>query len=304
MKKRKFEEQVEFCYSTWGETYYDEYYGEKASYPPVHRDLAKRILKEGGVRILLDAGCGPASFLRDLADDGMDLYGFDLTPEMVMVGKKVLLGLGLPEDHIWQGSVLDPVSYVCPVQSEEMKYDAVICIGVMPHIPSEEDVNVIKNLRGAVKDEGLVIVEARNQLFSLFTQNRYSYEFIFNELFRMDEMKKKNPTSVSLLKEVSNELGGHFRMDLPPVRKGKEDEPGYDEVLSRTHNPLVLKEQFSKAGFKDVRVLFYHYHCLPPMFSSKSPEFFIRESLAMEDPEDWRGYFMASAFLLVGNKSG
>jgi hypothetical protein len=92
-------------------------------------------------------------------------------------------------------------------------------------------------------------------------------------------------------------------MDLPPIRKGKADEPGYDEVLSRTHNPFVLKEQFESAGFKDVQLYFYHFHALPPMIGSQIPELFRTESLAMEqNPQDWRGYFMASAFLVVGRK--
>jgi hypothetical protein len=38
------------------------------------------------------------------------------------------------------------------------------------------------------------------------------------------------------------------------------------------------------------------------MLATLFPDFFLRESVAMEDPEDWRGYFMASAFLLVGTK--
>jgi hypothetical protein len=38
------------------------------------------------------------------------------------------------------------------------------------------------------------------------------------------------------------------------------------------------------------------------MFESDMPEFFRAQSLAMEDPEDWRGHFMASAFLVVGKR--
>jgi hypothetical protein len=49
-----------------------------------------------------------------------------------------------------------------------------------------------------------------------------------------------------------------------------------------------------------VRLLFYHYHCLPPMFEQAVPELFRRRSVAMEDPADWRGYFMASAFVVAG----
>jgi hypothetical protein len=97
-------------------------------------------------------------------------------------------------------------------------------------------------------------------------------------------------------------MSERFRTDLPPHRKGKAGEPGYDEVLSRTHNPLILKERFAAAGFDDVQLLFYHYHCLPPMLEAAVPQLFRRQSVAMEDPKDWRGHFMASAFILAGRR--
>ena len=50
--------------------------------------------------------------------------------------------------------------------------------------------------------------------------------------------------------------------------------------------------------------MFYHFHAFLPMFQRLTPEFFLERSLAMEnDPDDWRGYFMASAFYLVGHKA-
>ena len=73
-----------------------------------------------------------------------------------------------------------------------------------------------------------------------------------------------------------------------------------DEVLSRTHNPFELQARFARAGFVDVKAHFYHYHCLPPMFEQAAPELFRQASIAMEDPADWRGHFMASAFFVTG----
>jgi hypothetical protein len=64
----------------------------------------------------------------------------------------------------------------------------------------------------------------------------------------------------------------------------------------------VLKERFVAAGFADVRVLFYHYHALPPMLEGALPKLFRNASLAMEDPSDWRGHFMASAFIIAGTR--
>lgn len=295
------EARVQACYSTWSGTYYDEYYGPQAGYPPVHRELMRRLLRESGARTVLDAGCGPASFLRDLAGDGFDRYGFDLTPEMVVEARRVLGRQGVPADHVWQGSVLEAEAYRAP--DRRGAFDAAVCVGVLPHIPAEADGTVLRNLLAAVRPGGTVIVEARNQLFALFTLNRYSHKFFLEELIRADALRTKANGSGGQLDLALDTLRARFRLDLPPMRKGKADEPGYDEVLSRTHNPLVLRQQMVDAGFVNVRVLFYHFHCLPPMTAGLAPELFHRESLAMEDPEDWRGHFMASAFLLCGSRA-
>lgn len=300
--RNECETRVKACYSTWSDTYYEEYYGAKAAYPPVHRELLKQLLREANVESVLDAGCGPASFLRELDGAGIARYGFDVTLEMIVEAKRVLGAQGVPASHLWEGSVLAADAFRHP-DGTDQSFDAAICVGVFPHIPPEADVSVIHNLHKAVKQKGLVVIEARNQLFSLFTLNRYSHQFFVDELIQLEQLKEKAPAESNRLEQALEKLKHQFRMDLPPLRKGKTDEPGYDEVLSRTHNPLVLKEQFAAAGFHDVRLHFYHFHCLPPLLASAMPELFQMESLAMENPSDWRGYFMASAFLISGRRS-
>ena len=284
---KKVEEQVRLCYSTWAQSYHADYYASAGAYPPVHQDIVRDVLKRSGARTLLDAGCGPASMLRSLADLGLQLYGFDLTPEMVTEARRVLSTL--PEERLWVGSVTDRSAYGA------LNYDAAICIGVLPHVPESADKAVVENLLHAVKPGGTVMLEARNELFALFTQNRYTHELIAKRLVPAGALGPDGAKALEAMKQ-------HFRMDLPPVRKGKSGEPGYDEVLSRTHNPFELRAQFAAAGFRDVEVLFYHYHCLPPMFERELPELFRRQSLAMEDPRDWRGHFMASAFIVCGKR--
>ena len=156
------------------------------------------------------------------------------------------------------------------------------------------------NLYDSLEIGGLAIVEARNSLFSLFTQNRYSCDFISKELIQVEKLLQRSGNNAPAVESALARLRSHFRMDLPPIRKGKGGEPGYDEVLSRTHNPFVLSSQMSKVGFRDVRTLFYHFHALPPMLAEGIEEFFKKASIEMENPEDWRGYFMASAFITTG----
>ncbi|MDH3974314.1 MAG: class I SAM-dependent methyltransferase [Deltaproteobacteria bacterium] len=296
---RDYEKAVADCYSTWGKTYYDEYYGEKAPYPQVHTELLRSLLKAVGAKNLLDAGCGPASFLRDILNEGIDLYGFDLTPEMVEEAKRIFSENDLPENNIWHGSVLDKEAFALPGK-DLGAFDAVICSGVMPHISEEDEDHVICNLKSAVKPGGLVALEARNQFFSLFSLNRYSYDFFRNELIRADELLQQGREYNNEITESLEAMKEQFRMDFPPVRKGKESEPGYDEVLSRVHNPLILKEKFEQMGFTEVNLKFYHFHPLPPVFSKQLPDFFVKQGVTMENPDDWRGFFMASAFFVIG----
>lgn len=276
MSGRDFERRVRECYSTWGETYHDEYYGEAAPYPPVHRDLLIGLLREAAARRVLDAGCGPASFLRALDPDEFERSGFDLTPEMVAEARRVLSGRG----EAWEGSVLDPEAY------RGAPYDAAVCVGVLPHVPPEADEGVLRNLAAAVRPGGLVVVEARNALFGLFTLNRPTFE-----LFRDVLIRDRSDEELEPLRE-------RFRMDLPPIRGGKAGEPGYDEVLSRTHVPFELAAQAEATGLAGVRTLFYHFHDVPPQLGP-DPE----RSLALENPADWRGHFMASAFLVAGTRA-
>ncbi len=296
------EAAVRSCYSTWAGSYFADYYASQAAYPPVHQKLIADLVAAADARTLLDAGCGPASMLRSLTGTGADLFGFDLTQEMVIEARRVMAEHGVAPERIWQGSVADPAAFRAP-QGGPAVFDAAICVGVLPHVPEALDDTVIANLRNAVRPGGLVAIEARNQLFALFTLNRYSHEFFLGALVRPECLHDGAGAESDALDAALAMMSERFRTDLPPRRKGRAGEPGYDEVLSRTHNPLVLKERFAGAGFSDVQLLFYHYHCLPPMLEAAVPQLFRRQSLAMENPTDWRGHFMASAFILAGRRN-
>jgi 2-polyprenyl-3-methyl-5-hydroxy-6-metoxy-1,4-benzoquinol methylase len=297
------ENAVARCYSTWGDSYYRDYYGPDASYPPVHRDIVVAQIKAHGGRRIIDAGCGPASILRHLAGPERDLHGFDLTPEMIAEARRVMAPLGVPDQRLWTGSVLNRDSY-WPAGTNRTPYDCALCIGVLPHITAGGEEALIDNLRAAVRPGGLVLVEARNELFSFFTMNRYSHQFVLERLIPLEILSRDAGDEKPALGNALAGLKSMFRTDMPPIRQGKEGEPGYDEILSRLHNPIVLTKQFESRGFRDVRPLFYHFHCLPPMIGAQVPNLFRKHSLTMEqNADDWRGYFMASAFIIAAVRS-
>lgn len=293
------ERSVRACYSSWGRTYFDDYYGPDAPYPPVHVDLVRAELLAADARSVLDAGCGPASMLRLLPGE-LQRYGFDVTPEMVQEARRVLGLQSVPSDHVWEGSVLDERAFVGP--GGLSRFDAVLCVGVLPHVPEGQDERVIENLRRATRPGGRVLVEARNQLFALFSLNRYTSRLFLNDLVPVERLRAAAGEEAASLEVALTSLEDTFRNDLPPLRAGSDDEPGYDEVISRTHNPLVLRDLMVESGFAEVGIRFYHWHALPPQFGEQVPATQRAVSLELERPDDWRGLVMASAFLVVGTR--
>jgi 2-polyprenyl-3-methyl-5-hydroxy-6-metoxy-1,4-benzoquinol methylase len=289
-ERASVEAQVQDCYSTWAKTYFDDYYKSAGAYPPVHVDIVRNLLKACGAKTLLDAGCGPASMLRRLADLDLELHGFDLTAEMVEEARRVMAEWRVPPERLWQGSVAEARDFRRPARG----YDAAICFGVFPHVPKALDTTAIANLHASLAPGGMAAIEARNELFALFTLNRYTRDLFLRRLVDVDSLPQAERDALA---PALAELEKLLRTDLPPVR------PGYDEVLSRTHNPFELRAQMEQAGFRDVRLHFYHYHALPPMLEARAPEWFRKRSLALEDPSDWRGHFMASAFIVSGEKA-
>ena len=102
------EKTIKNCNSTWGKVYYSKYYGEGAPHTSVHLDLITSMLDAANPKKVLDAGCGAASMLRHFVRDGCEIYGFDLTPEMVQEVKSVMEHIGVPESHVWEASILNP----------------------------------------------------------------------------------------------------------------------------------------------------------------------------------------------------
>ena len=172
-----------------------------------------------------------------------------------------------------------------------------MAMGVMPHVGNDD--MVLENMATLVRPGGSVFVEFRNKLFSLFTFNRYTADFILNDLLV--------GVSKELKDEVARDLESRLRMDIPPIRDAIEgsDAPGYDAILSKFHNPFEVVELFKKHGFRDIKLLWYHYHPSMPYLEDKMPESFRKEAIRLEhEPSNWRGYFLCSAFVVEAAKEG
>jgi hypothetical protein len=138
---------------------------------------------------------------------------------------------------------------------------------------------------------GRIFIEFRNKLFSLFTMNRYTKEFVLDDLLA--------GVSADVKDAVAAEIDRRLATNLPPVRDHHDpDRPGYDEILAKFHNPFELEAQVATFGFRTLGFHWYHYHAAPPMIADKLGKAFDRESLRLEHEAGWRGMFLCSAGII------
>ena len=246
-----------------------------------------------GIKRVIEVGVGEGTPIATLARAGIDVWGFDISPEMVDRSKARMHESGMDAAHIFWADVQDPTTYGHVFQHGA--FDGLMAMGVMPHV--ENDDMVLENMAALVRPGGSVFIEFRNSLFSLFTFNRYTVEFILNDLLR--------GVSPAVKAVVEQDLKSRLRMDMPPVRNTIEgsNAPGYDAILSKFHNPFEVVDLFERHGFENARLLWYHYHPAMPYLQGALPQLFREEAIRLEhESSGWRGLFLCSAFVVEAVK--
>ena len=253
----------------------------------IRLNMVTKRLKQIDIKTILDVGCGTCAPMIRFLKEGFKVKGFDFSEEMVQNGKLELENAGYDPNLISKGD-LDHEETI-----PDEKFDAVIALGVFPHISNEKNALTVMSKR--LNKGGKVLIEFRNDLFAAFTLNKYSLDFFLNRVLDIDSY----PDDVA--KEVID-----FYKERLKVDKVIEQEDGkldYTDVLAKFRNPLSIEEElFKPCGFKVDKFHFYHFHAFPPVFENKFPELFKELSLKMEEPNSWKGYLMASAFVVEATK--
>jgi len=286
-------------YNAVAETYHQQYQRENLAshgvYPANYFRLQILVQRLSALRLksVYEVGVGEGTPLATIASMGFRVAGCDIADAMVKKARANFKSRGLTENLIQWGDVQDAATLAG--QLGDGAFDAVIAAGVLPHVANDQ--LALRNMGMLIRDGGHLFVEFRNKLFSLFTFNRYTKEFILDDLLR--------DVAPEVKASVAQELDKRVALDLPPVRNIAADgsAPGYDAILSKFHNPFELTEVVERCGFKDVRIHWYHYHPAPPMLEGKIGTAFRKAAMAMEHEGSWRGNFLCSAGVIEAVKS-
>jgi hypothetical protein len=164
-------------------------------------------------------------------------------------------------------------------------HDDAIAFGVLPHVAN--DMLMLSNLRMIVGGKGKVFVEFRNKLFSLFSMNRHTYEFVIDDLLA--------PVDPQLREATAAELRARLAMDVPPRPKADAG-ISYEGIRAKFHNPFELQDVFDRAGFRNIRLHWYHYHPGLPFLEQATGALWREEAFKLEhETSGWRGYFLCSS---------
>lgn len=228
---------------------------------------------------LLEVGVGCGRAISIFTSAGFDVWGLDNDSEMVETSQGVMNELGLVQGQVAWGDIEDSLSL--SAFDSVGGFDALLAMGVLPHV--EHEIVALENMRHLLKPGGTVFVECRNKLFSLFTFNRFTYEFILDDLLAGVTGEVRDQAAEFLATRVDT--------NMPPLPSSGHE--------AKYHNPLTVEDSFLDAGFTDIEIMPFHYHAAMPRFEKPLGAAFRAQSIALEnETSGWRGLFLCSAFVV------
>lgn len=279
--------------STYADQYDESKIWTNEEYPAnfFRLKMVRRILADAGVKSVYEHGVGDATPLVAVASDGIRVAGNDVSPEMVKFARANMEKHKLDPNLINLLDVQDPDA-LAQERERAGEFEAVMALGVIPHVSDDHD--FVSSMDLFLQPGGRLILQFRNSMFSMFTFNRLTKEFI------MDELLVDVPDSVRQV--VESDLNQRLAVDKPPLRTRPTGD-GYDEILSRFHNPFELSELVKSMGYSDLKFHWYNYHPAYPMIAGQiDPKVYRQAQMDLEGDKSWRGMFLCSAGVIEAVK--
>jgi 2-polyprenyl-3-methyl-5-hydroxy-6-metoxy-1,4-benzoquinol methylase len=275
-------------YDAVAENYHQQYQRENlhslAEYPANYFRLQILVQRLSALRLksVYEVGVGEGTPLATMAAMGFKVAGCDIAEAMVSKAKENFITQGLSPSLIQWADIQDTTTFAKQLGA----FDAVIAAGVLPHVANDR--LALTNMGLFLNNGGKLFVEFRNKLFSLFTFNQYTRNFILHDLLRDVSWDIKDIVGKELNKHIDTSHDGST--------------PGFDKILAKLHNPFELTELVERCGYRDVRIHWYHYHPAPPMLEDRIGPAFREAAMALEHEGSWRGYFLCSAGVIEATK--
>jgi ubiquinone/menaquinone biosynthesis C-methylase UbiE len=234
--------------------------------------------------LILDAGCGDARPLAEMLRLGFDVRGFDISDAMLEAGETILQNQGFDHRRIDKGNIYD-------IPAPDQSYEAISCMGVVENLPDHE--RIFSEFRRVLKPDGRLFISLENDLFSLFSVNKYSIRYLAKLFEEVGVPSAARDKAMKDLEAWNNVTA------VKSIKKTFEDaEIDKSKVVIPSYNPLNAQGELRKLGFALEELRFFHYHPLPPRFEVEFPEVFQELAESLETVEyDWRGGILCNCMV-------
>jgi SAM-dependent methyltransferase len=242
-------------------------------------EIFVKLLKKHKPKKIIDAGCGAGMPLIDIKKRGFNIIGYDKAKNMVLEAKENLKNNKLSPNLVFYDDFENP---------KMIKNNSVDCILGMGAFYYAKNVNkTLLNQKKKLKKNGRLIFSLRNRLFDIITLNNYTKKFL-DEIYEVRSLKK---TWRNKYKNLTQNFSDRKKYKF----KNIDESMVYNHI---PHNPLTIKNEMAKLGLSVEGIYFYHFHALPPVFENYDKDYYRKISWKIENPLDWRGFFLASAFIV------
>ncbi len=241
---------------------------------PYHRnrlDMVRALFVDGPVngKVVLDFGCGDGAFAQELLQNGAKVVGIDTDQLMIDAAKRDLLPKW-PDADIRLGGV----DTLTDLPAGE--FDHVVALNVLAYLSADEERQFYAESRRILRPGGGLVVTHSNELFDLFTLNKYTVAFF-----------ERNFSTAG----VKNDVRSLLRNPEKPDR----------HVFGVRENPLAYRFKLARFGFEEKRQEFAILHRQPPLLTPEinfddinSREY--PDTTGWPDDQRWKLMFMCSMF--------
>jgi ubiquinone/menaquinone biosynthesis C-methylase UbiE len=187
-------------------------------------------------RHIFDFGCGDGVHFSAFLDAGAQIEGVDFSEGMIEQARRRLRD-GRRDIGLARLGGVDALRAV-PAAS----LDAVLSFNVLAYLTQDEEKTFYQQSARILKVGGYLLVTHSNELFDMFSLNRYTFEFFERHL-------AFEPYYRSALKELLS----------------KADVPEKAATYNVRENPLSYRYKLARYGFEETRQEFINLHRAPPL---------------------------------------
>lgn len=213
---------------------------------------------------IIDFGCGDAVMFPPFLEKGVNITGIDIIEEMIVLAKERLRQKGYDQSIVKLGDVKLLREY------KDQSIDAVLCFNVLAYLTDDEEKIFYEQVKRILKPNGYFAVSHSNELFDLFSLNRYTLNF-FNTNF---------------MEGIANESVDALLTNA--------DKPEAFTAYNVRENPLTYKFKLLKHGLVEIRQEFSNLHIAPPAVLKDK---YYPNTIGWEESERWKLMFMCSTYM-------